>query len=57
MIKSKLGLGFLRKKKCYTFIFVVCCHGERDIMGAYSLQESEEKVIINHIYDAVREPT
>ena len=71
--KQSLGLGLvlLRKKainhgytqggkKCYTFIFVVCCHGEKGITGTYSsLQEmgGGRKVIINHIYDAVREPT
>ena len=31
--------AFSARKKCYIFIFVVCCHGERDITGAYSLQE------------------
>jgi hypothetical protein len=41
-----------------TLSFWLCAATGRDITEAYSLQEREgRKVIINHIYDAVREPT
>ncbi len=38
----------------FSFLFV-CCHGGGETLR--STRRKGEKVIINHIYDAVREPT
>ena len=55
--KSVKGRHKGGKGVCYTFIFVVCCHRERHYGDIRSTRKEGGEVIINHIYDAVREPT
>jgi hypothetical protein len=60
------GRPFSRREKYgsqmlhFLSVCVMCATRGKDITGAYSStrrEEEKKKVIINHIYDAVREPT
>ena len=56
--RSRQRINGRRASKRYYIFFCVCCHGgEETITGTYNSTRRKKKVIINHIYDAVREPT